>query len=101
VNPATPMPIIALDKVVVKCKAPGLRVKNYPRVTGEREDYMPVLCDKVLDTRYTAVYHEGSGLGTGGVLIHSQRRGLMPLVTPLFHPLHCEAHLWVSQTHHR
>ena len=69
------VPIIALDKVVVKCKAPGCDGGAHRRranpLLRKHKDFMSMLCDKALDTGYTAVYHEGSGLGTGGVLTHS------------------------------
>jgi hypothetical protein len=35
------------------------------------------------------------------VLINSKRQGLMPLVTPLLHPLCRETRLGVSQLHSR
>ena len=53
-----------------------------------------------LDTGQTVVYHTSPRVGSCAGLVNSERQGLILLVTPCLHPLHCEAHLEVNPPRH-
>jgi hypothetical protein len=73
---------------------PKISSRRTPAAVSNRSTRqgVPLLCNDTLDTGQVVIYHASPGSGTGGVLINSKRQGLMPLVTLLLYPLHCEAH---------